>query len=65
MLNLQRLDADTAASVCQLVLWAPSSWLKAENTKYPSSTEVSNPYFHVIVIKNLLIFLMLYVLVEV
>lgn len=36
---MQRLDPEIAANVCQLFLWAPSNWLKAD-AKLPSSTEL-------------------------
>ena len=35
----QRLDCDVAATVAQLYLWAPSSWLK-ENYTLPNSNEI-------------------------
>nr|XP_023023488.1 serine/threonine-protein kinase PINK1, mitochondrial [Leptinotarsa decemlineata] len=35
----KRLDPEVAANVCQLFLWAPSSWLKYD-TKLPSSAEI-------------------------
>lgn len=37
----QRLDAELAANVMQLYLWAPSSWLKSERL-LPSSNEVTS-----------------------
>jgi len=36
---VQRLDSELAATVMQLYLWAPSSWLKSEG-QLPSSNEV-------------------------
>lgn len=36
----QRLQPEVAANVCQLLLWAPSSWLKAGLVKPPSSAEI-------------------------
>uniref|UniRef100_A0A6P7GSH9 non-specific serine/threonine protein kinase n=1 Tax=Diabrotica virgifera virgifera TaxID=50390 RepID=A0A6P7GSH9_DIAVI len=36
----KRLNPEVAANVCQLYLWAPSSWLKAEARKLPSSAEI-------------------------
>ncbi|CAG9855902.1 unnamed protein product [Phyllotreta striolata] len=36
----KRLNSEVAANVCQLFLWAPSSWLKSENSKLPSSAEI-------------------------
>lgn len=36
----KRLDPEIAANVCQLFLWAPSSWLKSRNTKLPTSAEI-------------------------
>lgn len=35
----KRLDPEVAANVCQLLLWAPSVWLKTD-AKLPSSTEL-------------------------
>ncbi|XP_076652857.1 PTEN-induced putative kinase 1 [Halictus rubicundus] len=35
----KRLDTETAATVMQLYLWAPSSWFRSEG-KFPSSNEV-------------------------
>lgn len=36
----QRLSAESAATILQLYLWAPSSWIKDENAQLPSSNEV-------------------------
>nr|CAH7749211.1 unnamed protein product [Callosobruchus chinensis] len=36
----KRIDPEIAANVCQLFLWAPSSWLKPGLVKLPSSTEI-------------------------
>jgi hypothetical protein len=38
---LQRLSAEAAATVCQLLLWAPSAWLRPDEPDLPSSNEVS------------------------
>lgn len=38
---MQRLDAELAATIIQLYLWAPSSWMKKEGY-LPSSNEVSS-----------------------
>lgn len=35
----KRLDVETAANVCQLLLWAPSDWLKS-TSQLPSSAEI-------------------------
>ncbi|KAJ8938204.1 hypothetical protein NQ318_011700 [Aromia moschata] len=35
----KRLDPEVAANVCQLLLWAPSSWLKP-GIKVPTSAEI-------------------------
>ncbi|KAJ8918338.1 hypothetical protein NQ315_008031 [Exocentrus adspersus] len=36
----KRLDPEVAANVCQLFLWAPSSWLKPNIAKLPTSAEI-------------------------
>ncbi|XP_017785420.1 PREDICTED: serine/threonine-protein kinase PINK1, mitochondrial [Nicrophorus vespilloides] len=36
----KRLDPEVAANVCQLYLWAPSSWLKPGIFKLPTSAEI-------------------------
>ncbi|XP_034237683.1 serine/threonine-protein kinase PINK1, mitochondrial [Thrips palmi] len=36
----KRISAELAATVCQLYLWAPSSWIQGESTKIPSSSEI-------------------------
>ncbi|CAH1117753.1 unnamed protein product [Phaedon cochleariae] len=36
----KRLNPEVAANVCQLILWAPSTWLKPETRKPPSSAEI-------------------------
>ncbi|CAH1105419.1 unnamed protein product [Psylliodes chrysocephalus] len=36
----KRLHPDVAANVGQIFLWAPSSWLKLENAKLPTSAEI-------------------------
>lgn len=41
---LQRLSAEAAATVCQLLLWAPSAWLHPDEPYLPSSDEVSSDY---------------------
>ncbi len=35
-----RLSAELAATVCQLLLWAPSSWYRGETARKPSSQEI-------------------------
>lgn len=40
MFSLQRLHPEIASNVCQLLLWAPSGWLKPNVSKVPSSAEV-------------------------
>lgn len=42
-LNVQRLDTELAATILQLYLWAPSSWIKKEGY-LPSSNEVSSEF---------------------
>lgn len=37
---LQRLNPEIASNVCQILLWAPSAWLKAGALKIPTSAEV-------------------------
>ncbi|XP_018567039.1 serine/threonine-protein kinase PINK1, mitochondrial [Anoplophora glabripennis] len=36
----KRLHPEIAANVCQLFLWAPSTWLKPGNIKLPTSAEI-------------------------
>ncbi|XP_044727845.1 serine/threonine-protein kinase Pink1, mitochondrial [Chrysoperla carnea] len=36
----KRLSAEVAANICELYLWAPSSWFKQGSFKMPSSTEI-------------------------
>ncbi|XP_022905952.2 serine/threonine-protein kinase Pink1, mitochondrial [Onthophagus taurus] len=36
----KRLDPEIASNVCQLFLWAPSSWMKSGRTKIPTSAEI-------------------------
>lgn len=36
----KRLDPEVAANICQLYLWAPSSWLRPGLVKLPTSAEI-------------------------
>ncbi|KAJ9594877.1 hypothetical protein L9F63_013838 [Diploptera punctata] len=36
----RRLSAEAAATVCQLLLWAPSAWLRADHPDLPTSNEI-------------------------
>lgn len=45
LFNVQRLDTELAATIIQLYLWAPSSWIKKEGY-LPSSNEVSRVYIN-------------------
>lgn len=36
----KRMSAELAATVCQLYLWAPSTWIQGKNRKLPSSSEI-------------------------
>jgi len=36
----KRLSAEAAATVCQLLLWAPSAWLHHDEPHFPSSNEI-------------------------
>lgn len=36
----KRLSAEAAATVCQLLLWAPSAWLRPDQPELPSSNEI-------------------------
>ncbi|CAH0557225.1 unnamed protein product [Brassicogethes aeneus] len=36
----ERVNSEIAANICQLFLWAPSSWLKPGLAKLPSSAEI-------------------------
>lgn len=36
----KRLSAEAAATVCQLLLWAPSAWLRPDDPDLPSSNEI-------------------------